>query len=735
MVRRIAGTNVGDEPEASRRRGSSRFRQTGAIATMLLALAAATGWLWHGTHTSRGRVGAARVAASDDLDQGDPANPGYLGPQACSECHAERVTQMQSSRHFRTCRVPVVAEMPAGFSPGRGTFAARDPRLRFEMTREGNEFFETAVQQTPAGERRTTSQIDLVLGAGTADDVYLTWHPDHRLRELPIAWMYASRQWGASPIVPHSGGDFSREMTPRCLECHNTWFAHRPGTLNQYQPDSFVLGVTCEKCHGPGRDHVAYHRAHPHAESAHAITHPGQLSRERQIEVCTQCHGNAVKERGPFCRYRPGEPLESYYGTHVTAHNEDDHAANQIQYLRESKCFQQADTLTCITCHDPHRSGQSRDVQREGCLKCHQPADCRDQPRIPAAVRDNCVGCHMPQYIKINVIFQTADDNFVPPLTRTQHRVAVYPAARQEVLLDWHRMQPGTEHRDEAEHLARSLAEHWLGVADAYLREYRFLAAVAALREAVRFDGAPEVRKRLRDTVAIQEQIDDDWFEALHQIGENCFADAILTLRRVLEVKPDLARAHGKLGTAYAVTGQRELAEAHLQKVIQYDPFDSYGEGMLGWLAYLDGRDDKALEHYRRARELEPYDAQVHYRMGLVLERLDRLPEAVEHYRLSLDIEPQRIDACTGLARALRRQGLANEAVGFARRAARRSGDADIDAWMTLAELCQEAGLFQDAAAAAETALTRATQHEPARAPEIRRRLKAFQASDAKRSR
>jgi tetratricopeptide (TPR) repeat protein len=674
-------------------------------------------------------------SAASEEERLDPVNPGYLGPQACAECHAERVVGMQRSRHFRTCRLPVAAEMPDGFAPGQGKFPARDPLLRFEMTRAGDEFFQTAIQQTPAGERRTTSRIDLVLGAGTADDVYLTWHPDHRLRELPIAWMHTSRQWGASPIVPHSGGDYSREMTPRCLECHNTWFAHRPGTLNQYQPESFVLGVTCEKCHGPGRDHVAFHRAHPDAESGHAIVHPGNLPRERQIEVCTQCHGNAVKERGPFCRYRPGQPLESYYRTHVTTYNEDDHVANQIQYLRESKCFQQADALTCITCHDPHRSGQSTDSHRAACLKCHQPADCRDQSRIPAAVCDNCMGCHMPQYIKINVIFQTADDNFVPPLTRTQHRIAIYPAARQEVLLNWHRTQSGAEHRDAADRLAKSLTDHWLGEADAYRREYRFLAAVAALREAVRFDDGPFVRDKLRDMVALQEQLDADWFEALHQIDEKRFADAIATLRKVLQVKPDLARAHGKLGTAYAVTGQRDLAVQHLQTVIECDPFDGYGEAMLGWLAHLDGRDEQALEHYLSAREIEPYDAQIQYRLGLVLERLGRLPEAVEHFRLSLEIEPQRADACARLLQALRRQGLANEAVRWARRAAQRSGEADIDGWMTLAETCFEAGLFREAAAAAETALQRASKNDPARAPDIRRRLKAFQTAAAKGSR
>ncbi|MBI3862204.1 MAG: tetratricopeptide repeat protein [Planctomycetia bacterium] len=698
-----------------------------------LTVCAATAVWWFSRAADSTSSGASAQVDADPLGQ-EIVNPGYLGPEACAECHAERVAAMRGSRHFRTCRLPEVEAMPSAFSEGNAVFAARDPQLRFEMTRDGDGFFQTAIEQTPAGERRTKSRIDMVLGAGSADDVYLTWHDDNRLRELPIAWMYASHQWGASPIVPHSGGDFSREMTARCMECHNTWFAYMPGSVNQYRPDSFVRGVTCEKCHGPGRDHVAYHRDHPDARSGQAIVHPGQLPRERHIEVCTQCHSNAVKERGPFSRYRPGEPLESYYRTHVTTYNEDDHVANQIQYLRESKCFQHNETLTCTTCHDPHRPRQAQGSGslHDACLKCHQPANCPDQPRIPVAVRDNCVGCHMPQYVKINVIFQTQDDNFVPPLTRSQHRIAVYPAARQEVLLDWHRTQPGGESRDQVERLRASLAQHWLDEAEGYRRQHRFLASVAALREALRFDSGPAVRDRLRETVAIQEQIDADWFEALHQIDEQRFADAIAMLRNVLKAKPDLARAHGKLGTAYAVTGQRELAALHLRKVIECDPFDGYGEAMLGWLAYLDGRAEEALEHYHRAREIEPYDAQIQFRMGLVLERLGRLPEAVEHYRLSLEIEPRRADACASLVQALRRQGRAEEAVGFARRSARLSEDRDIDALMTLAETCSEAGLVREAVGAAERALGLALKSEPPRAPDIRRRLKAFQAAASK---
>src|SRR5262249_3017000 len=207
---------------------------------------------------------------------------------------------------------------------------------------------------------------------------------------------------------------------PRCVECHNTWVAHVAGTLNQYQRETLILGVTCERCHGPGREHVAFHQAHPEAKTGEAIVHPGRLSRERQIDVCAQCHSNAIKYRAPAFSYRPGQPLDAAYKTLAPKYSEDDHVADQTYYLGQSKCFQKSDTLTCTTCHNPHRPKSPAATAAVGaaCLKCHQSADCGEQARLPTAVRGDCSGCHMPTSIKINVHFHTEDDSYVPPILR-----------------------------------------------------------------------------------------------------------------------------------------------------------------------------------------------------------------------------------------------------------------------------------------------------------------------------
>jgi tetratricopeptide (TPR) repeat protein len=671
----------------------------------------------------------ANLVAShdDDSDGPAPADPGYIGPRACAACHAKRVAEFEKTNHARTCREPQSGTMPAGFARGKGTYVVHGASLRFEMTQERGKFLQTTSRTTPNGVERSSAPIDLVFGAGATDEVYLTWRGD-RLYELPIVWLQPQQQWAASPLDPRGKGDLSREMTPRCLECHNTWFEHAPGTANQYNRATCIVGVTCERCHGPGRDHVSFHQAHPEVRTAHAVVHPGRLTRERQLDVCGQCHSNAVQRRGPAFSYRPGNPLEAYFRTAASKHPEDDHVANQVKYLRQSKCFQKDERLTCTSCHNPHRPAGPANAGAASCRKCHEPAECHEQERLPAAVRGDCVGCHMPQRYKIQVSFDTEDDHYVPPVRSYEHRIGIYPWARQQVLLEWCRTRSDADSRREAARLKDEVVKHWIEEADKCGREYRFLAATAALREALRFDSRPALRERLHEMASVQATIEADMLDALHQIEDQRYTEAIETLKKVLRAKPDLGTAHGKLGTLYAVAGERDRAVEHLRAVARYDPDNAYGYSMLGWLAYLDGKSEAALEAYRRAEEIEPYDAKINYHMGLALMNLGRVPEAAERFRRALAIDPNHAAACHSLSQALRQQGQPNEAVRFARRAARLTRFQDPDVLLALAESYTEAGRLADADATAVQALEAAQKGDPERVPQMRRRVEAIRA-------
>jgi len=672
--------------------------------------------------TSRDRpAGSAPKSASSPAFRPPENKAGYLGPQACAECHRDRVREFSETRHFMACLQPDPALMPVGFEEGNNVYRSADPPVRFEMTKREGDYFQAAMADTAGGEYKAESKIGFVYGAGgTTDEVYLAWQ-GNRLYELPVAWLHGVEEWGAVKLNPSAGGTFARELLPRCLECHTTWFRHTPGTLNEYDPESFILGVTCERCHGPGRDHVAYHKAHA-GRPAEAIVRPATLSRDRQTDLCGQCHGNTIRSKTAPFEYRPGEPLDDYFHTLRTHHPEDDHVANQVGHMVQSLCFTRSDSLTCTTCHDPHRplSGPGLAVVRQACAQCHEPSDCTDRDDLPAEVRDDCTGCHMPRRNKVQVNFRTENDAYVAPAPRYEHRIAVYPEARSEVLWNWRHARDGSEDRREAERLADELASHWRDEADRLRADHRYLAAIDAYRGSLRFRADDATRARLDEVVAIHTRLDRDWFLAVARIDSHRYAEARETLQGILALKPDWADAYGRLGLVEAILGDREPAVEHLTAVQQIDPDNPYGLTMLAWLAFLDGRFQDSLDLYRRADEIDPRNEKVCHQIGTCLLRLGRHREAREQFRVLLEIDPNLAAGYQGLAQAIRGEGNAAEAIPHARRAVELTNSRDIDMLMTLAEVYADAGRLRDAARSFETAARVAEWNSPQSLPHIR---------------
>lgn len=694
---------------------------------------AGTSWLWLGV--GGGAVGLAVLAAilavwvwreltppatapaasleEEDLDRVlASVNPGYVGIETCAECHKERAAEFKTTRHYVACRTAEGVAAP-GFAPGRGRCDTRVPGLHFEMTRSGDDFFAAAVQGTGAGEKRDPYKVGLVYGsANKRDEMYFAWQGD-RLVRIPVAWLYPQDRWAADV-------DNVRVLDthPSCLECHNTWVGNVLGAPVRYRRDEMFLGVTCERCHGPGREHAEYHRKNPNDEEARHILHPGTLSRERSIDLCAQCHSNTRMLQRPFS-YRPGQPLEGCYRIVRAKYREDDTTTNQVQYLSESKCFQKSQ-MTCVTCHSPHRPTPPQG----GCMQCHTAASCPDQPRQPAAVRGDCVGCHMPQHVWMNSHFYTtADEHYLPVAPRSEHRIAVYPEARQAVILAWLRKQTDDPSRAEADRLAAQLTEHWLKEAEQARRDGRWKAAMGAYREALQVTPNAATRQKLKEVTARQTELDDLYLK-LEDAERRGPPEMVPLLTKILEVKPDDARAHTELGTIYSMTGKRGDAVTHLQAVARHDPSNSSGLTRLAWMAHVEGRQGEALELCAQADKVEPGHPMIHYVRGMALSKQGRWADAEQHLRKTLASNLRDPKANQAVSEALRHQGHAAEAVRFGRRAVHWGDPKDAEVLVALADAYAAAKRDADARATLEHALGVAITNNPPLAEEIRSRLR-----------
>ena len=642
----------------------------------------------------------------DDLTVPVVANPGYVGSAACAECHnhASRVETFKTTRHFWACAAPEDRPMPADFQSGK-TFASYDPTVRFGIGRENGRFVQKTFRDTAQGRREFNSPIGLVYGlGGQFDEVYFAWR-GNRLFELPVTWLHPTKEWAHVSMSPHQPGDYSRMTTTRCLECHATWVGHVAGTPNEYHKDSAILGVGCERCHGPARDHIAFHRENPKATGTHHIVHPATLNRTQQIDLCAQCHSNAALPADLAFTHRPGEPLDKSYKTLPSRFPEDDHVANQTKYLKESKCFQKSE-MTCVTCHNPHKPTDHKQVA-DSCLKCHQPANCKEQPKLPEAVRDNCTGCHLPARVWMNVHFNTDKDRYIPPIRRYQHRIGVYPEATQEVLLAWEKKRPDGDGAgaEQAGKLTKQLVAHWLAEADKYRKDFRFHSEIKAVREAKFFDPSPEVNARLKDALDRQWAQDARFADGLNQMDQKRFPEAQASFNKMLEINPNAARGHARLGTVLEILGKHDDAVVHLQTAAKEDPNDPYPHNMLGWMAYLQNKPADAVPHYRKALEIDPTSDAVLYRLGLAYLSLDNVVEGRATFERLYRFNPSHAGGCQGFSHILRKQGEFKEAVRYARRAVELTESRNADILLSLCDAYADAGRMNDAIDSAEKAL------------------------------
>lgn len=358
-----------------------------------------------------------------------PANA-YAGDAACAECHAEQAKTYFGTTHYHDSSAASRKTVLGDFTPGRNVLKTSNPNLIFAMIAAPDGLYEGAVDiANPDKLRGEAAQFDIVVGSGRRGQTYLYWKDDE-LYELPVSYWTYTHQWVNSPGYVDGKVDFRRPIYPRCLECHATTFLTAPPPDYKYLKESLVLGIGCEKCHGPGAEHVAREKsAHPPAAGSAeiAIVNPARLSRDRQMDLCALCHAGAGTPLTAAQSFRPGDDLSRYVAISAPAEDKPvDVHGNQVEALERSKCFSSG-KLTCTTCHNVHRSQENADSFSAHCLGCHSVHACPKFRQMGEAIRTKCVECHMPLGQSQALTSESEGKMFRAQLR--QHRIAVYPDA------------------------------------------------------------------------------------------------------------------------------------------------------------------------------------------------------------------------------------------------------------------------------------------------------------------
>jgi hypothetical protein len=126
--------------------------------------------------------------------------------------------------------------------------------------------------------------------------------------------------------VPDGAHDLRQIWNANCFNCHATNLAQGYDIqAKQYRTTWSEMGIGCEACHGPGREHVAIAEGwdkNPASKPADiaSSTDPALTDRlkalstrtappRRTFDTCAYCHGNKTNV---FVGFKAGDRYEDY---------------------------------------------------------------------------------------------------------------------------------------------------------------------------------------------------------------------------------------------------------------------------------------------------------------------------------------------------------------------------------------------------------------------------------------
>ncbi len=555
----------------------------------------------------------------------------YVGQQVCAACHPAITESYQQVGMARTFQ-PIEEVVPIEDWEENNRYYHEPSDQHFLMTSRDGSFFQKRYQLDGDGREINAfeMEIDYALGSGFKERDYATRLPGGELVQMPVVWYGDEGAWSIAPGYDHPDHDgFRRRLTYRCMFCHAAY--PQPGnTQGSYEAQTPLFepgvstGVDCERCHGPGGIHVRRASSGaPDADIRESIVNPSRLDRDREMDVCLQCHlettstplpNSTLKAgRGVFS-FRPGEKLTDYAAyfdfPRGVGHDDDFNIVHQGYQLVRSACFKGSE-MTCVTCHDPHRTPEDRvKFFKARCMECHDEGSCAlEETERTAANGDNCMSCHMPQRRTNDIVHVVMTDHYIQ---RFAPENPLAPIEEKDNL---------GYRGDLVFYLPEENAELYMGIG------------------LVR---GPDIQRGVQ---MLERAIDSD--------------------------APTTAEPYFFLAAAYRELGRSERAIDHYRRAIEIDPAYAEAHYNLGLIHLGDRRFDRALELFEDAIRLQPNRADNYVGAGVVLAQLGRLEDAKQSYLRALELDPLNTVALNNLGAQELRVGNRERAASYFRQVLR----------------------------------------------------------------
>jgi len=260
-----------------------------------------------------------------------------------------------------------------------------------------------------------TNEVALIYGSRWKQRYFTRIENDYYV--FPAQWDVTHKKWKPyfvkddwwAPLYPPD--NMKRPTSALCDGCHSVNFNIQKNTVTEWN-------VGCERCHGPGSEHMA-------RPGSGNIVNPARETYVAWNDVCIQCHSQGRPLTNPI----EGKNFDWPVGFDVTKKLKDfwkleDHRLGETSFTHfpdgtahknrmqgndyvTSRMYSRG--VTCSSCHDVHGTDNPASLRKpatELCLDCHGP-DSPNGPHAPTLEKhthhqkgstgSSCVECHMPK--------------------------------------------------------------------------------------------------------------------------------------------------------------------------------------------------------------------------------------------------------------------------------------------------------------------------------------------------
>jgi Tfp pilus assembly protein PilF len=330
-------------------------------------------------------------------------NGTYVGVESCKECHKNEHKEWTESHHFMSMLPPSEKTVKGDFN----NIVYTADGVTSSFFKKGNKYF---INTEGEDGKNHDYEVKYTFGF-TPLQQYLVEFPGGRLQVPRVSWDSKQKKWFnqyahqtvSSHDWLHWTGN-SQNWNTMCASCHSTNLRKNYNDkTDTYKTSYSVINVSCESCHGAGKQHVDYIKGEDYKEGEKIkgsflklIKNGNQIE---QINTCAPCHVRAAEISNSHIRsneimdnYIPQIPDTEYFYADGQIDDED---YNYTSFL-QSKMFSKG--VKCSNCHNPH-STKLKKIDNQTCLQCHstQKYNAPTHTFHPVGSKSAlCVSCHMP---------------------------------------------------------------------------------------------------------------------------------------------------------------------------------------------------------------------------------------------------------------------------------------------------------------------------------------------------